>query len=207
MDILTENLGKKFRNEWIFKAVNLHFKQGEVYTFTGSNGSGKSTLLQVLSGYMPASEGTIQYSLQGEKISPDDIFKHIVIAAPYLELIEEFTLTELLAFHTQFKPLVQGYTHEAFIDFIELPRAKNKAIKHFSSGMKQRVKLGLAFLSESAVLMLDEPSSNLDRHAIAWYSKNVQIFAQNRLTFICSNQPEEYTFCPNIYNIMDYKSL
>jgi ABC-type multidrug transport system ATPase subunit len=71
--------------------------------------------------------------------------------------------------------------------------------------MKQRVKLGLAFWSDCKILMLDEPTSNLDAEATAWYLKNVQEYSINRLLMICSNQPSEYKFCQNILNIQDYK--
>jgi ABC-type multidrug transport system ATPase subunit len=205
MQISTKNLGKKFSNEWIFRNLNETFQSGESYTFVGSNGSGKSTLLQVLSGYMPHSEGVIEYSLQGKNIEIDNFYKHLIIAAPYLELIEDFTLTELLAFHTQFKSFKNNFPIADFIDLIELPKAKNKEIKFFSSGMKQRVKLGLAFWSDCEILMLDEPTSNLDSQATEWYLRNVQEYSKNRLLLICSNQPAEYQFCNNILNIQDYK--
>ena len=181
------------------------FQSGESYTFVGSNGSGKSTLLQVLSGYMPLSEGIINYEINDNNIEIDNFYKHLIIAAPYLELIEDFTLTELLAFHIKFKPLKNNLSIADFIDYIELPKAKNKEIKFFSSGMKQRVKLGLAFLSDCEILMLDEPTSNLDAQATNWYLRNVQEYSQNRLLFICSNQQSEYEFCKNILNIQDYK--
>ena len=205
MLISTQNLGKKFSNEWIFRNLNETFQSGESYTFVGSNGSGKSTLLQVISGYIPQSEGIINYEIADKKIEIDNFYKYLIIAAPYLELIEDFTLTELLAFHIKFKPLKNNLSIAEFIDFIELPKAKNKEIKFFSSGMKQRVKLGLAFLSNCEILMLDEPTSNLDAQATNWYLRNVQEYSQNRLLFICSNQPSEYEFCKNILNIQDYK--
>lgn len=205
MEIITENLGKKFRNEWIFKSVNLRFQQGQAYTFTGSNGSGKSTFLQILSGFIPASEGKIFASKNQQALEFENIYKEISIAAPYLELIEEFTLEELLQFHIRFKPLIQQYSIKDFIEFIELPKASQKAIKHFSSGMKQRVKLGLTFWSDTPILMLDEPSSNLDAKATNWYLENVQRYSKDRMLFICSNQPNEYEFCSNIFNIQDYK--
>jgi ABC-type multidrug transport system ATPase subunit len=205
MQISTKNLGKKFSNEWIFRNLNHTFQSGESYTFVGSNGSGKSTLLQVLSGYMPHSEGVIEYSIDTKKIEVDNFYKHLIIAAPYLELIEDFTLTELLEFHVKFKPLKNNLSIPEFIDFIELPKAKNKELKFFSSGMKQRVKLGLAFQSDCEILMLDEPTSNLDAQATDWYLRNVQEYSKNRLLFICSNQPAEYQFCKNILNIQDYK--
>jgi ABC-type multidrug transport system ATPase subunit len=154
---------------------------------------------------MPHSEGVIEYSIDTKKIEVDNFYKHLIIAAPYLELIEDFTLTELLEFHVKFKPLKNNLSIPEFIDFIELPKAKNKELKFFSSGMKQRVKLGLAFQSDCEILMLDEPTSNLDAQATDWYLRNVQEYSKNRLLFICSNQPAEYQFCKNILNIQDYK--
>ena len=206
MKIITENLGKKFRNEWIFRNLNYEFQSGESYTFIGANGSGKSTLMQVLSGFMPHSEGLINYQCSQKSLTIDDYYKHLVIAAPYLELIEDFTLTEIVEFHVKFKPFKNNLSTNEFIDFIELPKAQNKEVKFFSSGMKQRVKLGLAFWSDCEILMLDEPTSNLDAEATSWYLRNVQEHSKNRLLFICSNQPSEYEFCKNILNIQDYKS-
>lgn len=205
MKIIAQNLGKKFRNEWVFRNLNYEFQSGESYTFIGANGSGKSTLLQVLSGFIPHSEGLIQYENQQKSILVDNYYKHLIVAAPYLELIEDFTLTEIIEFHTRFKPFKNNLSIPEFIDFIELPKAKNKEVKFFSSGMKQRVKLGLAFWSDCEILMLDEPTSNLDVEASAWYLRNVQEYSKNRLLFICSNQVSEYQFCQNILNIQDYK--
>ncbi len=205
MKIIAQNLGKKFRNEWVFRNLNYEFQSGESYTFIGANGSGKSTLMQVLSGFMPHSEGLIDYKIDNKTIEIDDFYKYLIIAAPYLELVEDFTLTEIIEFHIKFKPFKNNLSINEFIDFIELPKAKNKEIKFFSSGMKQRVKLGLAFLSDCEILMLDEPTSNLDAQATDWYLHNVQEYAKNRLLFICSNQPSEYEFCENILNILDYK--
>ena len=205
MQISAKNLGKKFSNEWIFRNLNYEFQSGESYTFVGANGSGKSTLLQVLSGFVPHSEGEILYQIDEKNLEIDNYYKHLVIAAPYLELIEDFTLAEIIDFHIQFKPFKKNLSVSDFTDFIELPQAKNKAVKFFSSGMKQRVKLGLAFWSDSEILMLDEPTSNLDVKATEWYLKNVQEHSKNRLLMICSNQPNEYEFCNNILNIQDYK--
>ncbi len=205
MNIITQNLGKKFRNEWIFRNLNYEFQSGQSYTFIGANGSGKSTLLQVLSGFMPHSQGLINYQNHQKFLTIDDYYKHLVIAAPYLELIEDFTLTEIVEFHVKFKPFKNNLSINEFIDFIELPNAKNKEVKFFSSGMKQRVKLGLAFWSDSEILMLDEPTSNLDAEAVSWYLRNVQEYSKNRLLILCSNQPSEYEFCKNILNIQDHK--
>ena len=78
-------------------------------------------------------------------------------------------------------------------------------IKYFSSGMKQRLKLALAFCSDTPMLMLDEPTSNLDKQGVEWYLGLVQQFAAGRLTIICSNQEHEYSFCTQHLDISDYK--
>jgi ABC-type multidrug transport system ATPase subunit len=94
---------------------------------------------------------------------------------------------------------------EAVISLLNLDNARNKLIKYFSSGMKQRLKLALAFCSDTPMLMLDEPTSNLDSQGVEWYLSLVQRYAANRLTIICSNQEHEHSFCKHQLNITDYK--
>jgi ABC-type multidrug transport system ATPase subunit len=203
MEIRLENLGKKFNRDWIFRQVQLTLHPNEAYTITGPNGSGKSTLLQQIAGIMPQTEGAITYTLAGKTIHSDDWFRYIAIAAPYLELIEEFTLAELVQFHQQFKPFRDKLSVIQFIDRIGLEKARHKPVKYFSSGMKTRVKLGLACYSDVPVLMLDEPTSNLDANGIAWYQETLQATMANRLLILCSNQPYEYSFCKHILRIQD----
>ncbi|WP_128544317.1 ABC transporter ATP-binding protein [Larkinella soli] len=204
MRIVAEQLGKRFRREWIFRNVDLTLESGNSYTFIGPNGSGKSTLLQTLTGVLPSSEGAIRYERQGRPLEIDDWFRHIVIAAPYLELIEELTLDELLTFHQSFKPFKDNLSPHDLADRMRLGHARHKEIKAYSSGMKQRVKLGLAFFSEARIVVLDEPTSNLDKHGIAWYHEHVRQLS-SQLLLIGSNQPDEYDFCPNTVDIMQWK--
>ena len=186
MTLTTQNLGKRYNREWIFRNLNFAFSQG-VYAITGPNGSGKSTLLQVLWGQLPASEGSLEYSHNKKSIAAEEVYRHLAIAAPYLELIEEFTLSELLKFHFSFKKMRDGKSLEEILDRMELGHARHKMISHFSSGMKQRLKLGLAFFSEVSMVFLDEPTTNLDKQSVAWYWKNFEPVAQKSLVFIGSN--------------------
>lgn len=205
MQILIDKLGKRFNREWIFKQFSAKLQAGQSYTFVGPNGSGKSTLLHVISGVMPSTEGKIIYQLDNQAIEEDKWYKQLIIAAPYLELIEEFTLLELLDFHTGFKPFKEGISQNEFIERIELGEGKNKAIKYFSSGMKQRLKLALAFYSNVPVVMLDEPTSNLDAKWSSWYREEVQCLSPHQILLICSNVPAEYDFCDTIINVSDFK--
>ncbi|WP_298361172.1 ATP-binding cassette domain-containing protein [Runella sp.] len=205
MQLLIDQLGKRFNREWIFKQFSAKLQAGQSYTFVGPNGSGKSTLLHVISGVMPSTEGKIIYRLGNQTIDEDKWYKQLVIAAPYLELIEEFSLLELLDFHTRFKPFKEGISKNELIERIELEGSKNKAIKYFSSGMKQRLKLAFAFYSDVPVVMLDEPTSNLDAKWSAWYREEVQQLSPDQILLICSNVPAEYDFCDTIINVSEFK--
>jgi ABC-type multidrug transport system ATPase subunit len=205
MTITLQNIGRRFNRDWIFRGVNYTFNLGESYAILGPNGSGKSTLLQVLNGSLSPSIGSISYSFESKTIEAENIFNYLSLAAPYLEVIEEFTLSEMIDFHFKFKTCKAGMDKKAIIDLLGMDSGKHKLIKYFSSGMKQRLKLALAFCADTSILMLDEPTSNLDSQGVEWYLSLVEQFALNRLTIICSNQEHEYGFCEKRLSISDYK--
>ena len=205
LSIKLNQIGRRFNRDWIFRGIDYTFNVGESYAVLGPNGSGKSTLLQVLNGSLTPSTGTINFFEADKLIDIENVFQHLSLAAPYLELIEEFTLTEMIDFHFKFKTYLPGMTNEAVIDLLNMPTSKHKMIRYFSSGMKQRLKLALAFCADASLLILDEPTSNLDTQGVDWYLSLVQQYAQNRLTIVGSNQQHEYDFCTHQLNITDYK--
>lgn len=207
MKITLENIGRRFNQEWIFKNINYTFEQGQTYAILGENGSGKSTLLQLIAGKLSASEGKIAYSSGGSGIDPDHIYENLALAAPYLDLIEDFTLAEMIRFHFQFKSFLPGTHADQLIQTLGLESTQHKAIRYFSSGMKQRTKLALAVFSDCPMLLLDEPTANLDRQGIHWYQDLIAQYAQNRLLMICSNQEHEYQFCQHQLRVTDYKKF
>ena len=207
MKITLENIGRRFNRDWIFRGIDHTFVSGKIYAILGPNGSGKSTLLQVLNGSLSPSAGTLGYFYQDKPVDIEDVYQHLSLAAPYLELIEEFTLSEMLDFHFKFKAYAAGINKNELIGLLAMPGSENKLIKYFSSGMKQRLKLALAFCSDTPMLMLDEPASNLDTQGVQWYLSLVQQFAKNRLTIICSNQEQEYSFCDERLDITEYKKV
>ncbi|HEX8019386.1 ABC transporter ATP-binding protein, partial [Mucilaginibacter sp.] len=160
---------------------------------------------QVLNGSLSPSTGKIDFTNDGKPVEIETVFTHLSLAAPYLEVIEEFTMSEMIDFHFKFKSFKPGMDKAQLIDLLNLPKSANKLIKYFSSGMKQRLKLALAFCSDTPMLMLDEPTSNLDTQGVDWYLNLVQQFAAGRLTIVCSNQEHEYGFCNHRLSIVDYK--
>lgn len=206
MQIILTNTGKRYNREWIFRHCNYTFTSGKSYAITGSNGSGKSTLLQVIAGATLHNEGTVEYNDGQRTTSNEQHYTNISIAAPYLELIEEMTAKEMLSFHSKFKPLIQSLSIEDMLKIVGLENAVNKQLRYFSSGMKQRLKLAQAFFSNAPVLLLDEPTTNLDADGITLYQSLISNYTKNKLVIISSNVKEEYDFCEEVIKISDYKS-
>ena len=194
-------LGKRFGTQWLFKDLSAQMRQGKSYAITGNNGSGKSTLLQMIFGYQTPTKGKLQVQNHQTPILPADVFKYTSFVAPYLELPEELTLVEQLHFHHQFKPLQSQVTITQLIEEIGLTASTHKKIKHFSSGMKQRVKLAQAFYSNTPILLFDEPCTNLDEKGMTWYQEQMKKCKINRLVVIASNQKEEYAFVDEVFAI------
>jgi ABC-type multidrug transport system ATPase subunit len=219
MKITLTDAGKRFNRDWIFRRLSYEFEIGHSYAITGPNGSGKSTLLQVIAGAIAASEGKVDYSMadgRWPKIvnsqqstvnsqSSSNIYRYLSFSAPYLDLIEEMTLTEFLQFHQVFKPFFPSLSIEKVIDLVQLRDAAHKQIRYYSSGMKQRVKLAQAILSYTPILLLDEPCTNLDEPGIALYHNLINNYAAERLIIVSSNDEQEYDFCEKRIDMMNYK--
>jgi len=201
MQISLEQACKRFNKEWIFKNLNFQFEAGKHYALVGNNGSGKSTLLQIIAGYSGLTKGSIHWS----PFDAINIYEQISFAAPYLELVEEFTATEQFEFQAQFKPIQKDLSTEKILELIGLKNAAHKQIRYYSSGMKQRLKLALAIFSDCPILLLDEPCSNLDKEGYALYDTLIKEYAMHKLIIVGSNDPAEYHFCKEQVNLMDYK--
>ena len=203
MEIKLTHTGKRFNRDWIFRDVNILFTSSHKYAIIGSNGSGKSTLLQIISGALLQSEGLVEFYINGKKIEDTSFYKNISIAAPYLDLIEEMTTYELLSFHHQFKPLTHPISQ--ILEEVGLTTARNKEIRFFSSGMKQRLKLALAFFSDTSILLLDEPTTTLDQAGTKLYHELINKYSKDRLVIVSSNDEKEYSFCNQLISIESYK--
>lgn len=204
MNIGLNNIGCRFNKDWIFRNINQTFIDKQKYAVLGPNGSGKSTFLGIVLGNLSPSEGEITYTA-AQPIPVEQIYQHLSFAAPYLDLVEEFTLTETINFHFQFKPYAAGLNTKLMIELLDLKNAKDKALKYFSSGMKQRTKLALACCAATPILLLDEPTSNLDNQGVDWYLQLIETYAKDKMIIIGSNQEHEYSFCENKLEISNYK--
>ncbi len=207
MKISLSGAGKRFNREWIFRNATLDFLPNTFYAITGPNGSGKSTLLQAIGGILQLSEGAIAYLNNGVLVPTEKAYQQMSFCAPYLEVIEEMSLLEFLDFHARFKPFLRGMSKTDIISIIGLEASAAKQIRYYSSGMKQRVKLAQAIFSDTPIVLLDEPCSNLDTPGIELYHSLIGHYCQDRLLIISSNDEQEFHFVANRIDIQNYKTF
>ncbi|GAA4497892.1 ABC transporter ATP-binding protein [Hymenobacter ginsengisoli] len=207
MRLDAQDLGRRYGRQWVFRNLSYSFEPGSATAILGPNGAGKSTLLSILAGQLLPSEGTVRYesALSGKPVPVAEVPRLLAYCAPYLELPEDFTLLELLAFHTRLKPLRPGVSIPDLVDIMYLHKARHQAVRTFSSGMKQRLKLGLALYADTPLLLLDEPTTNLDAQGAAWYLEHVARVRESRLLIVSSNVPAEYGFCEAQVRITDFQ--
>lgn len=208
LSLTLKHAGKKFGKEWIFRELNFQINAGEKCVILGGNGSGKSTLLQTLSGFVTLNEGELIHEAVGKTINIEEVHANLSYASPYLQLVEDLTLEEMILHAGKFKRFLNGYSSDEIIKLSGLKTSSDKFIKQFSSGMKQRLKITLAILADTGLVLLDEPVSNLDANAIAWYKQMVNDHCSNRTVIVCSNNiADEFFFCTKRLNVEDYKKL
>jgi ABC-type multidrug transport system ATPase subunit len=201
MQLLLEGLSKKYPKNKLFENLNHTFESDNAYAITGENGSGKSTLIKIIAGLIAPSKGQVKFLERGKYVEKEDIYKLLGITAPYLTLIEEFTLKEHLEFHSKFRSIQVGKNLLDEIKNANLHKSMNKPVAEFSSGMQQRLKLILCCSFQAKVLLLDEPTSHLDSKGIAWYKDLLKRTMKEKITLIASNDPAEYSdFAKKIVN-------
>ncbi len=195
LSIHLENVGHRFGIRRVFSGIGFAVAAGQVCTVTGPNGSGKSTLLRIVAGLLEASEGTVSVTIQGEPQLPGDRRRLLGYVSPDLTLYRELTAAENLQFFARLRGMT--LTREDLIDRLTLVGLRGRGrdlVATYSSGMRQRLKYAFALLAQPPILLLDEPTANLDVNGIAMVE--AVIAAQRRragggLTILATNEPRE----------------
>lgn len=190
IQIKAQGVDLQRQQRWLYNKANFSLEGYPMWAIKGRNGSGKSTLLQLLIGYIEPTLGNIQWSINDDEIDRMNISKYITYSSPSMELPMHLTLNELMQFHHRFKPFLIPV--DDVLDVLSLP--SDVPLAKFSTGMLQRVKLAQACYSDSTLVALDEPMSNLDEEGKQWIEK--VLFSQdtlfhNRLLLIASNEERE----------------
>ncbi len=191
-----ESLSKSFNRRTIFEGVSFSLKEGESLAVTGRNGSGKSTLAKILCGLISANAGTVRCSVEGKEIQQEDMFQHIGFVAPYLNLYEEFSGTENLRLISNIRNLPRGMEAEAenLLREFGIYERRGDEVRTYSSGMKQRLKYAAALLHHPEILILDEPTANLDLEGIAVVRERMKGQTAEGILLIATNEKEDVEY-------------
>ncbi len=205
IEIELSGISKKFKRDWVIKNLSYQINLGSKTAILGANGSGKSTLLKIICGFTGTSKGEVKWHKDDNVLDITEWHSHFSYSAPYLELIEEFTLKEMLDLHFKLKPELKSVNRSEILTDSGLLDHMDKPIVNYSSGMKQRVKLILCLCSDVDVYFLDEPCSNLDDEGVLWYHKLVNSLPENKTIIVGSNSTVEYSFCDEYVRVVDFK--
>jgi len=195
-----DNLSKKFNNKKIFSNVSFELLRGDSIAITGRNGSGKSTLVKIISGLLGKSSGDVTLNIDNNSITHEILHKHIGFVSPYLNLYDEFTGYENLKLTSD----IRGTGSENINDVLKrvgLFERRNDLLKIYSSGMKQRLKLAFGILHNPQLLILDEPTSNLDSEGVTIVDDIAEEYKKDRMLIIATNDEHERSLCDNNFNI------
>jgi heme exporter protein A len=201
-----DNLVKYFGRRLVFNGINATFESGNVYGISGPNGSGKSTIVKIIANLISPTRGKVIHKNGDKIIEAEKLHDYIGFVSPYLFLYDEFTAEENLLHISNVRGI--NYNRERadylFSQFNILER-KNDLLRGYSSGMKQRLKFIFALLHEPRLIILDEPTSNLDNAGKDKVYELVAAEAKNNLILVASNEDSDLQLCKEILKIEDFK--
>jgi ABC-type multidrug transport system ATPase subunit len=189
-ELKAQGLGKKFYRHWVFRDIDLHLQTGDRLLVTGANGAGKSTLVRVLSGQLTPSAGSLHMTLDGKAIDPEVAHRVLSWSGPYMDLYPDLTLREAVDMHFRFR---DGLLPQAeVIQQLRLQDHADKLLRHFSSGMLQRVKVGLAIFTQAPLLLLDEATATMDESNARYIYDLTHAHLGDRVLVYASNNAGEF---------------
>lgn len=200
MNLSASNLSKSFDRKLVFQNINFNLTAGQALAVTGRNGSGKSTLIKILSNTLSPSSGEMNLLVDGKKIKKQDFHKFIGVVSPYLNFYEEFTASEILKLTAKIRGIPAEGINE-LLDKVGLLESEANQIRIFSTGMKQRLKFAFALLHQPDVLLLDEPTTNLDEEGIRFVTDLIRNY--NGIVVIATNSAYEKSLCQNEIKLGD----
>jgi ABC-type multidrug transport system ATPase subunit len=190
----------------IFKDINAEFNSGSVYGLAGSNGSGKSTLAKIIAGLLSPTTGKVIHLSNDKSIPMEKLHDHLGFVSPYLVLYDEFTAEENLIHFLKIRGMeIDIERIKTLLNDFKLYTRRNDLLKAYSSGMKQRMKFIFSLIHSPELLILDEPTSNLD---VAGKDKVYEIIereSKEKLIVIASNEESDLALCKETVFVEEYK--
>jgi len=197
MTLTVDKVAKEFNRRSIFRDVSFSLSQGQSLAITGRNGSGKSTLIKVIAGLLSATRGTVAYTVDGNSLNVEDLRYHIGLVSPYLQLYDEFSGSENLELLSKIRSDLGSDSKriQEVLEAVGLWERRSDYVRTYSSGMKQRLKYAFAVLHRPSLLLLDEPTSNLDQNGITMVAQVVAEQNRSGILIVATNDADEAAWC------------
>lgn len=190
--LVVENVAKAFGRRRICRDVSLELKTGDCLAVVGPNGSGKTTFLRLLCGLLRPDRGTIFYLSGGQSFRRNSWYRFVGLVAADLALYDELTARENLRFVNKVGGWGRSETDlMSLLEDVELADRSGDLLAEFSSGMKQRMKYAAALVKSPPLLLLDEPTANLDESGIAIFHEVVKRQHAVGICILATNDPQE----------------
>ncbi len=189
MNLTLEAAGikKVFNRRTVFDNVSFSISSQQTLLITGRNGSGKSTLVKIISDVLSPTDGTITVR-EGEKALPENRCELLGLVSPYLQLYEEFSAEENLYYTIALRGKKADLTHiRVLLTKVFLLNRKDDPVRTYSSGMKQRLKYAFALAHAPHILILDEPTSNLDTEGIQMVKEIMDEHRKQGILIVATN--------------------
>ncbi|MEK6553004.1 MAG: ABC transporter ATP-binding protein [Bacteroidota bacterium] len=200
------NLVKYFGRRLIFDGINFSFSSQHIYGISGPNGSGKSTLVKIIANLISPTRGKVIHKNNLKEIESVKLHNHIGFVSPYLFLYDEFTAEENLLHFSNIRGISFNKERSDFLlNELKLIDRKNDLVRGYSSGMKQRLKFIFALLHQPSLIILDEPTSNLDNPGKEKVYELIKKEAENNLVIIASNEDSDIALCSQVIDLEKFK--
>lgn len=182
--------------------ISFRVGRGEIVGFLGPNGAGKSTTMRILTGYLPATSGSVHICGLPVAGEPAEIKRRIGYMPENNPLPEDMRVSEYMYFRGRLKEVPRrklGPRIDEVLEICDLKRVRHRIIGQLSKGYRQRVGIAEAILAEPPVIIMDEPTIGLDPHQIL-IVRDLIASLRGRMTVIISSHilPEIEVTCDRV---------
>ena len=199
---------KTFGRRLIFNNINFSLTSSSIFGITGANGSGKSTLIKIIAGINSPTAGKINYTDDGKKVESEKLHNFIGFVSPYLVLYDEFSAWENLNYFANIRNVeFDKEKIEHLLNRFLLFNRKDDLLKTYSSGMKQRMKFIFALMHSPKLILLDEPTSNLDDEGKESVYQIIENEGNENIVIVASNEKSDLQFCKEEIKLEDFKNI
>ena len=191
-ELIIDSVSKSYGARRVLRDVAARAVAGQVLVIAGPNGSGKSTLVKVIARLIRPTDGRVLWKLDGRALPATDAKRVVGMVSPDLTLYDELSAIENLRFFAQVRGLSSGpELAYSLLDRFGLAGRGRDPVGAYSSGMKQRLKYAFALMHDPPLLLLDEPTANLDERGITLVHDAIAQARPSKCIVIATNEPEE----------------